>query len=107
MSEGLLGSTSPSAATDTVLYTCPASKKAVLNLTATNTTSGSIAVRIGIKATNAAFATSDWVFYDYTLPPNGAPLNWTGIVLGAGNTIKVRAASTGVNFQVTAIESNA
>lgn len=105
MSEGLLGSVSPSSGAITTLYTCPSSYKAVVNFTATNTGSSSTTFRLYLKSTTSAPAITDAVFYNVTLPPNGIPVNWTGIALTAGNTLSVYHTTSGVNFQVTGIES--
>ena len=105
MAVGLLGSASPASGAITTLYTCPASYKAVVNFTATNTSSTSTTIRVYVKSSAAAPAITDAVFYNVTLPANGVPMNWTGITLTAGNTISVYHTGSGINFQVTGVEA--
>lgn len=106
MATGLLASVRPAATTETVIYTVPASYDAVVNLKIANTNAtGVVSIRLGIQATAGAFASKDYIYYDYPLPANGDPIELTGISLTAGNSIRAYVNVATVNFHVNGIES--
>ena len=103
----LLASVRPTATTETVLYTVPTAKKAVVNITFNNCNSSANAyIRLGIQAVAGAFADSNYILYDLPIYPNGSPVQITGIVLAAGNSIRVYSSTATVNFHCNGIVEN-
>ncbi len=99
----VFGSIRPSATTETVLYTVPPGREAIVNILAV-CASGYVAnIRIGVQSTAGAFAAKDYVLYDYNLNANDF---WerTGIALTAGNSIRVYTDQPVVNFHYHAVE---
>lgn len=107
MATGVLASVTPSATTITTLYTVPAAKKAIVNITVVNTGASAVTFRIYLKSSASAPGITDAVFYNVSLAANGVPYNWTGVAMATTNTISCYASTTGVNFQVTGIEEGA
>lgn len=90
------------AAQDVSLYTVPSLKRAVLSVSLCNRTNGPIKVRMGLAA-SAAPEDSDWIEYDVAVPANGV-LERTGLALGAGQSVFVRADVAGLSAVAFGIE---
>lgn len=104
----LLASVRPSAATETALYTVPASRKAVVNITVLNTGTARARIRIGQKATNTTLAAADHIYaYDLIIGPGDPPFQITGVTLTASQAIRVYTDLGTVNFHVNGLEENA
>ena len=95
-------------ATYATLYTCPAATVATTStVTACNTSSSPVLVRMGVMASagTPAVASGQFVWYDATIAANDT-LSWTtGMVLTAGQYVRVSASSTAVNFMVSIVET--
>lgn len=103
----LLASVRPTATTETVLYTVPASKKAIINITvAVAAGNGPASIRIGIQETAGAFASKDYILYDYNIYGGELPVQITGIALSASQSVRVYVSSAVVNFHVNGIVEN-
>lgn len=104
----LLASVRPTATTETALYTVPASKKAVVNVTVLNTGTIKARIRIGQKSTNTTLSATDFIYaYDLTIGPGDPPFQITGIALSASQAIRVYTDLATVNFHVNGLEENA
>jgi hypothetical protein len=103
MATGRLGASDLAAASDTVVYTCPASTFAVVTLSLCNRGSSSTAVRVAVSTSSSPTA-SEYIEYDSTLLAN-AVLERTGIVLDAGKNLVVRSGSLNVSAVVMGIET--
>lgn len=104
MSNGRFGKADLAAATDTDIYTVPASTVATVTVAFVNRTAASIAARLAVRS--AALADTDYLEYDASIPANGV-LERTGIVLSAGEIITVHAAAAGVSVRVHGFEETA
>lgn len=102
MASGLLGSASLSAATNTTLYTVPASKTAAFSVNFCNRNETSVTVRLAV-GTNASPAAADWVLYDVVVQGDGA-LERAGLVLDAGKLVVVYASAANVSVQAYGYE---
>ena len=100
MASGRLGKALLAANTDTTLYTAPAGTVATATVTLCNSSTSSANVRLAV-ATTATPASADFIEYEFVLGAAGVPgainiLERTGIVLGPGEQLIVRANASGV-----------
>lgn len=102
MASGTLGQSSPSASTNTTLYTVPSNKIATFNVSICNTNSTSVIVRLAI-ATTSSPSISEWIEYDSVIPANGV-LERGGIMASANKLIVGYANATNVSFNVYGYE---
>jgi hypothetical protein len=103
MATGRLGVADLSAATNTTLYTVPASTFSVVTLNLVNRGATAATVRVAV-ASSATPADSEYIEYDTSLSAKGV-LERTGIVLDAGKLLVVRSSATSVNAVVYGIET--
>ena len=97
----ILGQTKPAAATRTAIYTTPASTAGVIStLMACNTTASADVVQITVAPSGAAHATSQFIYFDVSIPANNTLAVTCGLTLAA--TDVVRVYSTGGNIAFTA-----
>jgi hypothetical protein len=103
MATGRLGVADLSAATNTTLYTVPASTFAVVTVNMVNRGATAANVRIAIS-TSATPADSEYIEFDVSLAAKGV-LERTGIVMDAGKLLVVRSSATSVNAVAYGIET--
>lgn len=103
MATGRLGAADLSVATDTTLYTVPASTFTVLTVNLCNRGSSSTTIRIAVSA-SATPTSAEYIEYDTSLLAKGT-LERTGIVVDAGKYLVVRAAAAGVSAVAYGIET--
>lgn len=104
MATGRLGVADLAAATNTTLYTVPASTFSVVTLSVVNRGSTAANIRISISA-SATPADSEYIEFDTSLSAKGV-LERTGIVMDAGKLLVVRSSATTVNAVVYGIETS-
>ena len=102
MASGKLGTADLVAATDTLLYTVPASMLTTCNVRFTNRNVVETVISLAI-GTGANPAAADYFTYNQTLPANGI-IEEMGIVCSAGEKIWARAACANVTVRVHGYE---
>lgn len=95
MASGILGTSNPSATTNTTVYTVPSSTLASLSISICNTSSTTpMTVRVALAASGTP-GTAEYIEYDTNVPALGV-LERTGIVLDATkNVVVYLSGSTG------------
>lgn len=101
----ILGQISPSATTETALYTVPASKSTVCSsLSVCNRGSVQTTFRISLSQGGAATASKDYMYYDVTLAANDTFIATIGVTLATTDVIRVYAGNANLSFQVFGTE---
>ena len=101
----ILGQSSPSATTETDLYTVPSatstvcSSISICNRGATQTT-----FRITISAAGAATSNKDYLYYDVILAGNDTFIATIGITLATTDKIRIYSGNSSLSFQVWGTE---
>ena len=103
MATGRLGVADLAAATNTTVYTVPASTFAVVTVSICNRGASSASVRIAV-ASSGTPADAEYLEFDTTITAKGV-LERTGIVMDAGKLLVVRSSAVSVNAVVYGIET--
>jgi len=104
MATGRLGAADLAAATNTTLYTVPASTFSVVTVSLCNRSASAITVRIALSASGTP-TDSEYLEYDVSITAKGV-LERTGIVMDAGKFLVVRASAIGVSAVAFGIETS-
>jgi hypothetical protein len=103
MATGRLGVADLAAATNTTLYTVPASTFTVLTVSLCNRGASAANIRIAVSA-SATPADSEYIEFDVSLAAKGV-LERSGIVLDAGKLLVVRSSAVSVSAVTYGIET--
>jgi hypothetical protein len=103
MATGRLGVADLAAATNTTLYTVPASTFTVLTVSLCNRGASAANIRIAVS-TSATPADSEYIEFDVSLAAKGV-LERSGIVLDAGKLLVVRSSAVSVSAVTYGIET--
>lgn len=103
MATGRLGAADLSAATNTTVYTVPATTFSVVTVSVCNRGSSTATVRIAVAATSTPTG-AEWLEYDSSVLAKGV-LERTGIVMDAGKLLVVYSSNASVNAVVLGIET--
>ena len=101
----ILGQNSPSATTETDLYTVPSatstvcSSISICNRGATQTT-----FRISISASGAATSNKDYLYYDVILAGTDTFIATIGVTLATTDKIRIYSGNSSLSFQVWGTE---
>jgi hypothetical protein len=101
----ILGQSSPSATTETVLYTVPTSKSAVCSsLSICNRGATQTTFRVSISQGGGVTGNKDYLYYDVTLAGNDTFIATIGVTLATTDKIKVYSGNTNLSFQLFGTE---
>lgn len=105
---GRLAAADLAATTNTTVYAVPSARKATVNVSICNRTTGSLSVRLAHidAATVGSVANEDYMEYDTIVPANQV-LERTGITMTAGHCLGAYASGTGLSVVVHGIEEDA
>lgn len=103
MATGILGRSTPSATTNTSVYTVPAGKVASFTISCCNTNDASVAnIRIALSTSGTPSA-GDYIEYGAAVMSTGV-LERSGIVANAGTQVVVYSSVANVNVVVYGFE---
>ncbi len=103
MATGVLGTSNLTAATNTVLYTCPSNTFSVATVSICNRSNSAITARIALAATSSPTA-AEWIEYDTEILPKGV-LERTGLVLEASRNLVVYTNTANTSAVAYGIET--
>jgi hypothetical protein len=95
----VLGQSNPTAASDTTLYTVPASTETVVSTISITNLGVTGTFRIAIRPAGASIANQHYLIYDATLNANDSITLTLGVTLATTDVITVRASNTSFAFQ--------
>lgn len=91
------------ATTDTLIYTCPAGKRASVTVSFANRGTSNAKVRLA-RGTGAGPASTDYIEYDAEVSA-GTPLIRSGIPMSAGDKLWARSDVVSVTVQPEGVEA--
>lgn len=94
----VLGQSNPSAASDTTLYTVPASTSTVVSTISVANLGTTGTFRIAIRPAGASIANQHYLIYELSLNSNDSITFTLGITLATTDVITVRASNTSFAF---------
>ena len=95
----VLGQSNPAAATDTTLYTVPASTATVVSTISIANLGTTGTFRIAIRPAAAGIANQHYLVYEATLNANDSITLTLGVTLATTDVVTVRASNTSFAFQ--------
>jgi hypothetical protein len=101
----ILGQVSPSATTETDLYTVPAATSAICSsISICNRGTTQTTFRVSMSQVGASTANKDYLYYDVTLAGNDTFIATIGVTLATTDKIRVYSGSSNLSFQVWGTE---
>ncbi len=104
MATGILGQAALSAATNTTVYTVPATTFTVMAVSVLNRGNTVASVRIAL-ASAATPTNAEYIEYDAQIGPNGV-LERTGIMMNAGKLLVCYASNANISVTAFGIETS-
>lgn len=97
----VLGQTTPTANTDTNVYTVPANTESVVStISICNQNTGNVAVRVAIRPDGATISSEHYLVYDATITGNETFGLTFGITMDSADVMTVRSDTANVSFGV-------
>jgi hypothetical protein len=97
----VLGQSSPSATTNTDIYTVGSGKSAVIStITICNRSASSASYRIAVRVSGATISNEDYIAYDVPIAANDTTALTLGITLAATDVITVYASTANFSFNI-------
>ncbi len=97
----VLGQSSPSATTETALYTVPAATSAVASSVIVCNRSAVLSTfRISIAIAGATTAPKDYIYYDLPIGANDTFIATIGVTLAATDEVRVYSSNTNLSFSL-------
>lgn len=94
-----LGQSNPSAATDTLLYTVPASHQTIISsIVICNRSSTATSFRVAVLPGGGAVANEDYLYYDHPILGNDTFAITLGITMNATDTLRIYATLATLSF---------
>ena len=104
MATGILGTADVSSATNSTVYTVPASTFTVCTINVVNRSGSAVSVRIAL-ADSGTPTNDEYIEYGVSLA-SGSVIERTGLVLDAGKNVVVYASDTGISAVCYGIETS-
>jgi glucose-6-phosphate dehydrogenase assembly protein OpcA len=96
-----LGQSSPSATTETTLYTVPAATSAITSsIVVCNRSSVLSTFRVSVAVGGGATANKDYIYYDLPIGANDTFIATVGLTLAATDVVRVYASNTNLSFSL-------
>ena len=97
----VLGQSSPTATTETALYTVPAATSAVASSVIVCNRSAVLSTfRISIAIGGAATTNKDYIYYDLPIGANDTFIATIGVTLATTDVVRVYASNTNLSFSL-------
>ncbi len=97
----VLGQSSPSATTETALYTVPAATSAVASSVIVCNRSAVLSTfRISLAVGGAVTTNKDYIYYDLPIGANDTFIATIGVTLAATDVVRVYASNTNLSFSL-------
>ena len=97
----VLGQSSPSATTNTDIYTVGSGKSAVIStITVCNRSASSASYRIAVRVSGATISNKDYIAYDVPIAANDTTALTLGITLAATDVITVYTSTANFSFNI-------
>jgi hypothetical protein len=101
----ILGQSSPSATTETTLYTVPAATSTVCSSVSICNRGGTQSTfRVSISQGGGATANKDYLYYDVTLAGNDTFVATIGVTLATTDEVRVYSGNASLSFQLFGTE---
>lgn len=101
----ILGQSSPSATTETTLYTVPAATSTVCSSVSICNRGGTQSTfRVSISQGGGATANKDYIYYDVTLAGNDTFVATIGVTLATTDVVRVYSGNASLSFQLFGTE---
>jgi hypothetical protein len=96
-----LGQSSPSATTETALYTVPAATSAIASsIVVCNRSSVLSTFRVSVAVGGGVTADKDYIYYDLPIGANDTFIATVGLTLAATDVVRVYASNTNLSFSL-------
>ena len=97
----VLGQSSPSATTETDLYTVPSATTSVVSsLVVSNRGATTASFRISIAVAGASTSNKDYIYYDLIIGGNDTFIATVGITLSATDVVRIYSSNSSLSFSI-------